>query len=60
IEDSTRPTPLGGSDECIDFTMLCLVHWRRNFLNFPIIFKSAEKNQKKIKEKWEFLRKTSF
>ncbi|KAF0771982.1 Uncharacterized protein FWK35_00000294 [Aphis craccivora] len=31
-----------------------------NFLNFPIIFKSAEKNQKKLKKKREFLRKTSF
>ncbi|KAF0689898.1 Uncharacterized protein FWK35_00033545 [Aphis craccivora] len=31
-----------------------------HFLNFPIVFKSAEKNQKKIKEKREFLRKTSF
>ncbi|KAF0758116.1 Uncharacterized protein FWK35_00023309, partial [Aphis craccivora] len=28
--------------------------------NFPIVFKSAGKNQKKIKEKREFLRKTSF
>ncbi|KAF0773470.1 Uncharacterized protein FWK35_00000351 [Aphis craccivora] len=31
-----------------------------HFLNFPIVFKSAGKNQKKIKEKREFLRKTSF
>ncbi|KAF0764162.1 Uncharacterized protein FWK35_00020498 [Aphis craccivora] len=30
------------------------------FLNFPIVFKCAGKNQKKIKEKREFLRKTSF
>ncbi|KAF0751319.1 Uncharacterized protein FWK35_00032589, partial [Aphis craccivora] len=38
----------------------CLVHWG-GFLNFPIVFKSAGKNQKKkIKEKREFLRKTSF
>ncbi|KAF0762239.1 Uncharacterized protein FWK35_00011122 [Aphis craccivora] len=29
-----------------------------HFLNFPIVFKSAGKNQKKIKEKREFLRKT--
>ncbi|KAF0721997.1 Uncharacterized protein FWK35_00015417 [Aphis craccivora] len=48
------------SDECIDFTMLCLVHWGGHFLNFPIVFKSAGKNQKKIKKKREFLRKTSF
>ncbi|KAF0758564.1 Uncharacterized protein FWK35_00038756 [Aphis craccivora] len=32
----------------------------RSFFNFPIVFKSAVKNQKKIKEKREFLRKTSF
>ncbi|KAF0770975.1 Uncharacterized protein FWK35_00013695 [Aphis craccivora] len=31
-----------------------------NFLNFPIVFKSTGKNQKKIKEKREFSRKTSF
>ncbi|KAF0752449.1 Uncharacterized protein FWK35_00019377 [Aphis craccivora] len=31
-----------------------------HFLNFPIVFKSVVKNQKKIKEKQEFLRKTSF
>ncbi|KAF0728326.1 Uncharacterized protein FWK35_00023054 [Aphis craccivora] len=31
-----------------------------HFLNFPIVFKSAGKNQKKFKEKREFLRKTSF
>ncbi|KAF0763485.1 Uncharacterized protein FWK35_00021080 [Aphis craccivora] len=34
-----------------------------HFLNsqfFSIVFKSAGKNQKKIKEKLEFLRKTSF
>ncbi|KAF0746864.1 Uncharacterized protein FWK35_00033893 [Aphis craccivora] len=32
-----------------------------HFLNFLIVFKSAGKNQKKkIKEKREFLRKTSF
>ncbi|KAF0761356.1 Uncharacterized protein FWK35_00024777, partial [Aphis craccivora] len=48
------------SDECIDYTMLSLVHWGGHFLNFPIVFKSAGKNQKKIKEKREFLRKTSF
>ncbi|KAF0768814.1 Uncharacterized protein FWK35_00021755, partial [Aphis craccivora] len=28
--------------------------------NFPIVFKSAWKNQKNIKEKRAFLRKTSF
>ncbi|KAF0759870.1 Uncharacterized protein FWK35_00038039, partial [Aphis craccivora] len=28
--------------------------------NFPIVFKSAGKNKKQIKEKREFLRKTSF
>ncbi|KAF0682479.1 hypothetical protein FWK35_00036159, partial [Aphis craccivora] len=49
------------SDECIDFTMLCFVHWGGHFLKFPIVFKSAGKNKKKkIKEKREFLRKTSF
>ncbi|KAF0767034.1 Uncharacterized protein FWK35_00005924, partial [Aphis craccivora] len=48
------------NDECIDFTMLCLVNWGGNFLNFPIVFKSTGKNQKKIKEKREFLSKTSF
>ncbi|KAF0773144.1 Uncharacterized protein FWK35_00000829, partial [Aphis craccivora] len=37
-----------------------LVHCGGYFLNFPIVFKSAGKNQKKIKEKREFLRKTSF
>ncbi|KAF0766985.1 Uncharacterized protein FWK35_00004793, partial [Aphis craccivora] len=37
-----------------------LVHWGGHFLNFPIVFKSAGKNQKKIKEKREFIRKTSF
>ncbi|KAF0762982.1 Uncharacterized protein FWK35_00014173 [Aphis craccivora] len=47
------------SKECIDFTMMCFVHWERHFLNFPIVFKSAKK-KKKIKEKREFLRKTSF
>ncbi|KAF0773982.1 Uncharacterized protein FWK35_00004428 [Aphis craccivora] len=31
-----------------------------HFLNFPIVFKSTEKNQKKIKGKREFLRKTRF
>ncbi|KAF0755604.1 hypothetical protein FWK35_00015708, partial [Aphis craccivora] len=32
-----------------------------HFLNFPIVFKSTGINQKKkIKEKREFLRKTSF
>ncbi|KAF0746008.1 Uncharacterized protein FWK35_00030081, partial [Aphis craccivora] len=36
------------------------VHWGGHFLNFPIVFKSAGKNQKKIKEKREFLRKISF
>ncbi|KAF0765578.1 Uncharacterized protein FWK35_00026809, partial [Aphis craccivora] len=40
--------------------MLCLVHWGGHFLNFTIVFKSAGKNQKKINEKREFLRKTSF
>ncbi|KAF0751455.1 Uncharacterized protein FWK35_00007750 [Aphis craccivora] len=30
------------------------------FLNFLIVFKSTGKNQKKIKEKREFLRKTIF
>ncbi|KAF0733668.1 Uncharacterized protein FWK35_00019620 [Aphis craccivora] len=29
-------------------------------LNFQLVFKSAGENQKKIKEKREFLRKTSF
>ncbi|KAF0767743.1 Uncharacterized protein FWK35_00009581 [Aphis craccivora] len=29
-----------------------------HFLNFPIVYKSAGKNQKKIKEKREFLRKS--
>ncbi|KAF0759853.1 Uncharacterized protein FWK35_00016029 [Aphis craccivora] len=29
-------------------------------MNFTIVFKSAGKNQKKMNEKWEFLRKTSF
>ncbi|KAF0762492.1 Uncharacterized protein FWK35_00018645 [Aphis craccivora] len=36
------------------------MHWGGHFLNFPIVFKSAGKTQKKIKEKREFLRKTSF
>ncbi|KAF0766199.1 Uncharacterized protein FWK35_00011486 [Aphis craccivora] len=36
------------------------MHWGGHFLNFTIVFKSAEKNKKKIKEKREFLRKTSF
>ncbi|KAF0758614.1 Uncharacterized protein FWK35_00023494 [Aphis craccivora] len=31
-----------------------------HFLNFSIVFKSAGKTKKKIKEKREFLRKTSF
>ncbi|KAF0724583.1 Uncharacterized protein FWK35_00029621, partial [Aphis craccivora] len=31
-----------------------------HFWNFSIIFKNAGKNQKKIKAKQEFLRKTSF
>ncbi|KAF0769475.1 Uncharacterized protein FWK35_00007695 [Aphis craccivora] len=31
-----------------------------HFLKFPIVFKSAGKTPKKIKEKREFLRKTSF
>ncbi|KAF0703321.1 Uncharacterized protein FWK35_00035991 [Aphis craccivora] len=34
--------------------------WGGHFLNFPIVFKSAGINKKKIKEKREFLRKTSF
>ncbi|KAF0759058.1 Uncharacterized protein FWK35_00016083 [Aphis craccivora] len=64
IQDSER------SDECIDFTMLYgVVSCSKmnlvgalgdHFLDFPIVFKSAGKNQKKIKEKREFLRKTSF
>ncbi|KAF0755211.1 Uncharacterized protein FWK35_00016243 [Aphis craccivora] len=33
---------------------------RRSFFEFPIVFKSDGKNQKKIKEKREFLRKTRF
>ncbi|KAF0732006.1 Uncharacterized protein FWK35_00019247, partial [Aphis craccivora] len=31
-----------------------------SFSNFPIVFKSAEKNQKKIKEKWEFFTENQF
>ncbi|KAF0760508.1 Uncharacterized protein FWK35_00021227, partial [Aphis craccivora] len=31
-----------------------------HFLKFPIVFKKTGKNQKKIKEKREFLVKTSF
>ncbi|KAF0769241.1 Uncharacterized protein FWK35_00004746, partial [Aphis craccivora] len=75
------------SDECIDFTMLCVffvclctrerVEIKLQFQtlgvvsdskmnlvgalgrsNFPIVFKSARKNKKKIKEKREFSRKT--
>ncbi|KAF0721622.1 Uncharacterized protein FWK35_00030757 [Aphis craccivora] len=78
-------------DECIDFTMLCVLFLRLctrerveimlqfqtlgvvscrkmnlvgalggHFLNLPIVFKSAGKNQKTIKEKRKFLHKTSF
>ncbi|KAF0765972.1 Uncharacterized protein FWK35_00021576 [Aphis craccivora] len=31
-----------------------------HFLKFPIVFKSTGKNQKKIKEKREYLRKSVF
>ncbi|KAF0723294.1 Uncharacterized protein FWK35_00032992 [Aphis craccivora] len=37
-----------------------MLEFQGHFLNFPIVFKSAGKNQKKIKKKREFLRKTSF
>ncbi|KAF0750935.1 Uncharacterized protein FWK35_00031388, partial [Aphis craccivora] len=82
-EDSER------SDECIDFTMLCVflclcIRERvelmlqfqtlgvsdrkmnlvgalgRSFFEFPNSFQKRRENQKKIKEKREFLRKTSF
>ncbi|KAF0748526.1 Uncharacterized protein FWK35_00022438 [Aphis craccivora] len=36
------------------------VLWGVKSKKFPIVFKSAGKNQKKITEKREFLRKTSF
>ncbi|KAF0769196.1 Uncharacterized protein FWK35_00010557, partial [Aphis craccivora] len=50
------------------FFFLCLsprfgafVLWGVKSKKFPIVFKSAGKNQKKkMTEKWEFLRKTSF
>ncbi|KAF0758673.1 hypothetical protein FWK35_00031166, partial [Aphis craccivora] len=67
------------SDECIDFTMLCVfffcLYTRESveiMLQFQtlgvvsdsklnlVVLKIAGKNQKKIKEKWEFLLKTSF
>ncbi|KAF0773654.1 Uncharacterized protein FWK35_00003465, partial [Aphis craccivora] len=60
------------SDECIDFTMMCYnITCRNNYKlwgwfpikHFPTIFKKIEKNKKKKKkmtEKREFLRKTSF
>ncbi|KAF0771898.1 Uncharacterized protein FWK35_00014687, partial [Aphis craccivora] len=40
----------------------CQFFWciGRSFFEFPNSLKSAGKNQKKIKEKREFLRKTSF
>ncbi|KAF0702408.1 Uncharacterized protein FWK35_00026888, partial [Aphis craccivora] len=44
------------SDECIDLTMMCV-----KSKHFPTLFKKIEKNKKKkITEKREFLRKTSF
>ncbi|KAF0752672.1 Uncharacterized protein FWK35_00022266, partial [Aphis craccivora] len=62
------------SDECIDFTMMCffffclsprfgavkLILWGVKSKKFPIVFKSVRKNPKKVTEKREFLRKTSF
>ncbi|KAF0748064.1 Uncharacterized protein FWK35_00026517 [Aphis craccivora] len=53
------------SDECIGGSRFvsesnwCIGEVRGHFLNFPIVFKSIGKNQKKIKGKREFLRKTS-
>ncbi|KAF0743454.1 Uncharacterized protein FWK35_00011529 [Aphis craccivora] len=55
------------SDECIDFTMMCvffclsprfgaLVLWGVKSKKFPIVFKSVRKYLKKVTEKREFLR----
>ncbi|KAF0769020.1 Uncharacterized protein FWK35_00004182, partial [Aphis craccivora] len=50
------------SDECIDFTMIeypwCIIEVKSKY--FPRVFKKIEKNKKKVTEKREFLRKTSF
>ncbi|KAF0706792.1 Uncharacterized protein FWK35_00037487, partial [Aphis craccivora] len=44
----------------LQFQTVGLVHWGGHFMNFPIVFKNAGKNQKKIEKKREFLRKTRF
>ncbi|KAF0749013.1 Uncharacterized protein FWK35_00025219, partial [Aphis craccivora] len=47
------------SEECIDFTMMCVFF----FFFFCVchhVLEHAGKNQKKMTEKREFLRKTSF
>ncbi|KAF0762329.1 Uncharacterized protein FWK35_00017476, partial [Aphis craccivora] len=62
------------SDECIDFTIIITSRNNAPILNyggglrckkvkskhFPTVFKKIEKNKKKMTEKREFLRKTSF
>ncbi|KAF0772934.1 Uncharacterized protein FWK35_00004258, partial [Aphis craccivora] len=56
------------SNECIDFTMIITSRNNASISNFgevksklfPTVFKKIDKNKKKVSEKREFLRKTSF